>query len=396
MLRSVRILDLTWVLGGPFASYLLGQLGAEVIKVEPPSGDLARAFPPHFFEGDSAFFLSINRGKKSIALDLKNPQGREAFYDLARKCDAVMYGFAPDVPAKLGVDFASLHAINPKLCVAELIGFHDQGEYANKPSFDIIAQAMGGFMDLTGEPGGKPVRGGYQIADLAAGLYLALGLLAALFEARGSGVGKKIQTTLLDCQLALLTWQAQNFFVTSEVPRAQGSRHATLAPSEAFLCADGKYIVISASTQAHWKLLCPALGHPELASDARFIDGAARIENVDALAAALGAILRERASTHWIETIGKAGVPVGAVNNVAEALAQPLAGLRGMIEALAHPRTGAAMNFLGNPVKFDGARELGYPPALGAHTREVLREVCGYDAARIAALAEAGAIRSAQ
>ena len=168
MLAGVRILDLTWVLGGPFASYLLAQLGAEIIKVEPPSGDLARAFPPHYFEGDSAFFLSINRGKKSLALDLKNPQGRAAFYDLARKCDAVMYGFAPDVPAKLGLDFPSLHAINPKLCVAELIGFHDQGEHATKPSFDIIAQAMGGFMDLTGEAGGKPVRGGYQIADLGA------------------------------------------------------------------------------------------------------------------------------------------------------------------------------------------------------------------------------------
>lgn len=392
MLAGVRILDLTWVLGGPFASYLLAQLGAEIIKIEPPSGDLARSFPPHFFEGDSAFFLSINRGKKSIALDLKHPLGRETFYDLARNADAVMYGFAPDVPAKLGLDFASLHAINRKLCVAELIGFHDQGEYATKPSFDIIAQAMGGFMDLTGEAGGKPVRGGYQIADLAAGLYLALGLLAALFEARGTGVGKKIQTTLLDCQLALLTWQAQNYFVTGEVPRATGSRHATLAPSEAFQCSDGKYIVISASTQAHWKLLCPALGHPELGNDSRFADGTQRIANVDALAATLGAILRERPSTHWIDCIGKAGVPVGPVNNVAEALAQPLAGLREMIEPLAHPRSGATLNFLGNPVKFEGASELAYPPACGEHTRDVLREMCGYDAARIESLDRAGAI----
>jgi crotonobetainyl-CoA:carnitine CoA-transferase CaiB-like acyl-CoA transferase len=394
MLAGVRILDLTWVLGGPFASYLLAQLGAEIIKVEPPSGDLARSFPPHFFEGDSAFFLSINRGKKSIALDLKHPQGRQAFYDLARKADAVMYGFAPDVPAKLGLDFDTLHAINPKLCVAELIGFHDQGEYATKPSFDIIAQAMGGFMDLTGEPGGKPVRGGYQIADLGAGLYLALGLLAALFEARGSGVGKKIQTTLLDCQLALLTWQAQNYFVTGEVPRATGSRHATLAPSEAFLCADGKYIVVSASTQAHWPLLCKAIGRPELADDARFADPSARITNVDALAETLGAVLRQQPASHWVERIGQAGVPVGPVNNVAEALAQPLAGLRNMIEPLANPRSGAPLNFLGNPIKFGQAPNLAYPPACGAHTREVLRDVCGYDAARIEQLERAGAVKA--
>jgi CoA:oxalate CoA-transferase len=395
VLSGIRIIDATWVLGGPFASYLLAQLGAEIIKVEPPSGDLSRAFPPHFFEGDSAFFLSINRGKKSVVLDLKHALGRTAFYDLVRNADAVLYGFAPDVPAKLGIDFASLHEVNPRLCVGELIGFHDQGEYTNKPSFDIIAQAMGGFMDLTGETKGKPVRGGYQVADLSAGLYLALALLAAVFEARTTGIGKKVQTTLLDCQLALLTWQAQNYFVTGEVPRASGSRHATLAPSEAFVCADDKYIVVSASTQAHWKLFCVAIGRPELEHDVCFATPTARIGNVDALARVLGETFRTRPAAHWMKCISEAGVPVGPVNNVAEALTQPLAGLRGMVEHMAHPVTGAELKFVGNPIKFDGSKALPYPPALGAHTRSVLSEVCGYDESRISELQRAGVLQEA-
>jgi CoA:oxalate CoA-transferase len=248
---------------------------------------------------------------------------------------------------------------------------------------------------LTGEPGGKPVRGGYQVADLAAGLYLALGVLAAVIEARATGVGRKIQTTLLDCQLALLTWQAQNYFVTDEVPQASGSRHATLAPSEAFVCADDKYIVVSASTQAHWKLFCQAIGGADLEDDLRFATAAARIANVDALAQTLAETFRSRPAAHWVECIGKAGVPVGHVNNVGEALAQPLAGLRGMVEQLTHPVTGSALKFVGNPIKFDGSKALPYPPALGAHTRLVLSEVCGYDDARIDELQSAGIIQTA-
>ena len=392
MLSSLRILDLTWVLGGPFASQVLAELGAEIIKIESPDGDQSRAYPPYFFEGESAFFLSINRGKKSVAINLKSIQGREVFHDLVRQCDVVMYGFAPDVPARLGIDFAALEKINPRIVVGQLIGLHDAPPYATQPSFDTIAQALGGVMSITGEVDGKPNRVGYQVADLAAGLYLANGILAAVIHALKTGVGKKIQVSLLDCQLAMLTWQAQNYFVSGDVPRATGTRHATLAPSEAFCCKDGKFVAISAATEQFWQPLCKAINAPHLASDPRFSNGESRIKNVAALAQELASIFSHFNSADAVECLVRARVPVGAVNDVADALAQPVAILRDMVQTLPHPVSGAAMKFLGNPFKYDGAEPLSYPPKLGAHTAEILTALCGYDAATLKNLHAQGAI----
>ncbi len=392
MLSSIRVLDLTWVLGGPFASQVLAELGAEIIKIESLDGDQSRAYPPYYFEGDSAFFLSINRGKKSVVINLKSAQGREVFYDLVRKSDVVMYGFAPDVPARLGIDFAALEKINPRIVVGQLIGLHDEPPYATQPSFDTIAQALGGIMSITGEPAGKPNRVGYQVADLAAGLYLANGILAGLIHALKSGTGKKIQISLLDCQLAMLTWQAQNYFVSGDIPQATGTRHATLAPSEAFRCADHKYVAISASTEQFWQPLCKAIDAPELAADARFITGELRIKNVEALAQQLAAIFARFSANDAVDRLQRARVPVGAVNNVADALAQPLALIRQMVQSLPHPMSGAMLNFLGNPFKYDGAEPLSYPPKLGAHTAEILSELCGYDANTLQNLHTQGAI----
>lgn len=392
MLSSLRILDLTWVLGGPFASQVLAELGAEIIKIESPDGDQSRAYPPYYFEGESAFFLSINRGKKSVAINLKSIRGREVFHDLVRQCDVVMYGFAPDVPARLGIDFAALEKINPRIVVGQLIGLHDAPPYATQPSFDTIAQALGGVMSITGEVEGKPNRVGYQVADLAAGLYLANGILAAVIHALKTGVGKKIQVSLLDCQLAMLTWQAQNYFVSGEVPRATGTRHATLAPSEAFCCKDGKFVAISAATEQFWQPLCKAIHAPHLASDPRFSSGELRIKNVAALAQELASIFSHLNSADAVECLVRARVPVGAVNDVADALAQPVAILRDMVQTLPHPVSGAAMKFLGNPFKYDGAEPLSYPPQLGAHTAEILTVLCGYDAATLKNLHTQGAI----
>ena len=392
MLDGVRILDLGWVLGGPFAGQTLAQLGAEVIKIESLEGDLARRFPPYFFEGDSAFYLSVNRGKSAIALDLKQADGRAVFADLVRRSDAVIYGFAPDVPPRLGLDFATLSRINPRICVGALIGLHDAPPYDAAPSFDTIAQALAGVMTITGEKDGPPARVGYQVADLVGGLYLALAVVGALVKAGRAGQGSYAQISLLDGQLAMLTWQAQNYFVSGEVPRALGSRHATIAPSEAFRCADGRWIVITAATDRFWLPLCQAIGRPDLAGDPRFIDAAARTANVAALSGELGRAFLQRGADDWAERLFAARVPAGKANAVDEALAQPLADLRHMVETVARPGSGSPMRFLGNPIKFAGSRPLSYPPALGQDTRRLLHGLCGYDHARIDALVAAGSV----
>lgn len=392
MLEGVKILDLSHVLGGPFAGQLLAQLGAEVYKVESPEGDYSRTVPPHWFEGDSSFFLSCNRGKKSIVVDLKHPEGKQALYDLVRAADAVIYGFAPDVPRRLGIDFDSLAKINPRIVVGELIGLHDQEPYLKAPSFDLIVQAISGFMSLTGDKGGTPARAGYQIADLAGGLYLALGTLGALFKALKSGKGTKVQVSLLDCQLAMLTWQAQNYFISGEVPRANGSRHPMIAPSEVFKCADGEWLAVSPTGEGFWRDFCSALGKPELATDARFATPTARIANVEVLSAELSRLLAAKPGQQWEDEFFAARVPAGKVKDVSEAVTQPLAALRAMIDEVPNPATGHLMRMLGSAFKFEGAPRLAYPPRLGAHTFEVLASLCAYPQDKLQKLAAAGAV----
>ena len=390
-LDGVRVLDLTWVLGGPFAGQLLAQLGADVIKVEPPGGDMARSVAPVFHDGESSFFLSVNRGKRGIALDLKSPRGYAVLTDLVRASDAVIYGYRPDVPAKLGIDPARLRQINPRICVGQIVGLHDDAEHAAQPAFDLVVQALGGFMSLTGEKDGPPVRAGYQIADLAGGLYLALGTLGALFRAARTGRGRDVQISLLDCQLALLTWQAQNYLISGVIPAANGSRHHMIAPSEAFRCADDRHLVISPTGDRFWARFCAAVGRPDLAGDARFRTGADRIANVSALAGELGELFASAEVPQWVARLTAAGVPAAPVLNVAEALDQPVARLRHMVETVTDAFTQATLPMVGNPFTTDGP-PLGFPPRFAEHTRPVLAEVCGYSDQTIDDLADAAAI----
>jgi crotonobetainyl-CoA:carnitine CoA-transferase CaiB-like acyl-CoA transferase len=385
MLADFRVLDLTWVLGGPFAGQLLAQLGAEVIKVEPLEGDLSRRVSSHSTEldGDSGFFLSVNRGKSSIALDLKKPEGRAVMHDLARNADAVIYGFAPAVPARLGLDRASLHAVNPKLTIAQLIGLHDQPPYADAPAFDLVVQAMAGVMSITGERDGAPVRVGYQVADLVGGLYLALGCVGGMLKSLKSGKGECVQISLLDCQLAMLTWQAQNYFISGEQPFANGARHPVIAPSDIYRCADGKFMAISPTGQEFWKTFCAAIGRSDLADDPRFDHPKSRIKNVAALTDVLRQVFLARTSGEWAAHLFAARVPAAPVNGIAEAVSQPLSILRKMVEEVEHPRGAGMIQLLGNPFKYPSATPLSYPPARGGETREVLARVCGYDAAAI-------------
>lgn len=391
MLDGFRILDLTWVLGGPYATFLLAQLGADVIKVETAAGDMSRKIPPHYVDGESTFFLSVNRGKRSLALDLKHAQGAETFRDLVRHADAVLYNMTPSAPRRLGIDHASLLKVNPKICVGEMIGLHDDGEWANVPAFDLAIQALGGVMSITGEPDGKPVRVGYQIADLAGGLYLALGTVAALMKALRVGEGQHVQVSLLDCQIALLTWQAQNYLVSGDVPERLGSRHPMIAPSDGFQGADGAHFVVSPS-DIFWRPFCESIGRGDLVDDPRFATAAARIAHVTALADELQGTFSGKPAAEWMAMMTRDRIPAAMVNSVAQALAEPVVGLRHMLETVVDPATGTAVQFLGNAFKFAGAKPLTYPPRVGEHTAEVLRDVCGYDRARIDALARAGAV----
>lgn len=386
MLQSVRVLDLTWVLGGPFGGQLLAQLGAEVIKVEPVSGDPAREIPPHYVGGLSSFFLSVNRGKKSIALDLKSEAGLTAFYDLVRQCDAVLYGFAPDVPRRLGIDYERLREINPAIVVGELIGIHDDAAYRRAPAYDLVVQALSGVMSITGAPDDEPARVGYQIADLAGGLYLALGVAGALYSAGTTGRGEKVQVSLLDAQLGLLTWQAQNYFISGDEPRALGSRSPNIAPSETFRCRDGRYLAVSPTGTSYWRAFCRAIGSPELADDPRFRDRYSRLTNVEQLAEILRPIFSTRDAADWAKHFFDLRIPAAPVFTVPEALDQESARLRAMVERVEDPESGEPVRLLGNPIKYADAQQLRYPPRHGADTADVLAQLCGYSAERIGAV----------
>lgn len=388
MLQSVRVLDLTWVLGGPFGGQLLAQLGAEVIKVEPPEGDPAREIPPYYVDDLSSFFLSVNRGKKSIVLDLKSDDGSAAFYDLVRESHAVIYGFAPDVPERLGIDYEKLREINPAIVVGEIIGIHDQGPFKRAPAYDLVVQAMGGVMSITGSENGEPSRVGYQIADLAGGMYLALGVAGALYSAGKTGQGEKVQVSLLDAQLGLLTWQAQNYFISGITPRAHGSRSPNIAPSEAFRCADGRYIAVSPTGASYWRAFCKAVGKPELADDPRFADRYSRLTNVEELAEILRPIFAGRDAESWRQHFFDLRIPASPVLTVPEALAQESALARAMVEDVQDPVSGERVKVLGNPIKYAAAHELRYPPRHGEDTAAVLTELCGYAPERVAGFVE--------
>jgi crotonobetainyl-CoA:carnitine CoA-transferase CaiB-like acyl-CoA transferase len=390
MLSSFRVLDLTWVLGGPFAGQLLSQLGAEVIKVEPLEGDLSRQVSRHGseFHGDSGFFLSVNRGKNSIALNLKTDKGKEILHDLVRKSDAIIYGFAPSVPKKLGLDEETLHKINPKIAIGQLIGLHDEPPYSEAPAFDLVIQALSGVMSITGEKNGAPVRVGYQIADLAGGLYLALACVGAMLKSLKTGVGETVQISLLDCQLALLTWQAQNFFVSGEVPFANGARHPVIAPSDIYPCLDGNFIAISPTGQDFWRMFCNAIDRSDLIDDERFKLPKSRVENVQALTEILSEKFSKQTSDFWEKSLFEQRIPSAKINNVGQALTQPLSKLRNMVEEVNHPTHADKINFLGNPFKYTKSKKLNYPPALGGETRNILCRVCGYSELKITELLE--------
>jgi formyl-CoA transferase/CoA:oxalate CoA-transferase len=386
LLDGVQVLDLTRMLAGPYGALLLADLGAEVIKVEEPrGGDPVRAMGPPFVKGESAYFISINRNKKSLTLDLTASRGREVFLRLVRQADVVLDNFRPGILERLGVDYPALRRVNPRIIACSISAFGQDGPYRSLPAFDLILQAMGGAMSITGEPNRDPVRMGVPMGDLAGGLFGAMAVAAALFQRERSGEGCYVDLSLLDCQVSLLTYVAQYFLVTGEVPGPVGSAHASAVPYQAFKTKD-IHIVIAIFTERFWSQFCNVIGRPDLVEDPRFATNRERHAHRHELIPILEAILATRTGEDWLRVLRAEGIPSGPIQTVDRVLSDPQVRHRGMVAEVEHPACGR-IPVVGNPVKiFPAAGETFQPPpALGEHTEDVLRRA-GYTAAEIESL----------
>ncbi len=395
LFEGVRVLDLSRMLAGPYGSLLLADMGAEVIKIEEPDGgDPIRAMGPPFLpDGESAYFLAINRNKKSVALDLTKDTGREVFHDLVRQADVVLENFRPGIMERLGCGYAKLWSLNQRVIVCSISAYGQEGPYRDWPAFDLALQALGGGLSLTGEPGGRPVRMGLPMGDLAGGIFGAFAVAGALFRRERTGEGAHVDLSLLDCQVSLLTYIAQYFWTDGRVPGPLGSAHASVVPYGALATRDG-HLIVAVFAEKFWSGFCRAIEHPEWERDPRFATNRDRVAQREALMPLVEAELRTRTTADWLARFQAAGVPVAPIHAVDRVLDDPQVKERGMIVEMAHPVLGT-LPTLGTPLKVDGAMGLHVepPPGLGEHTDLVLGDLLKYPAARIAELRRAGVIR---
>jgi CoA:oxalate CoA-transferase len=351
-LAGIKVLDLTRVLAGPYATLLLWELGAEIIKVEAPGhGDDTRAFPPTK-GGESVYFASINRGKRSIALNLKDVGDRAVFEALLARADVLVENFQPGTMARLGYDYASVHALHPRLVYGSISGFGQTGPLANRPAYDLIVQAMGGMMSINGPEGGDPTRVGASIGDLGAGVFGALGIVAALFDRQISGKGRHVDIAMLDVQVALLEAALVRYFATGVISRPSGSRHPVITPFDTFRTKDG-IVAIAVANEGLFQRLARALGRGDLATDPRFATLGARATHHAALKAEIEAVLAKDGAAAWIVRLAEAGIPCGPVNDMAGVAAEPQLAARTMFVTAEDPDIGE-IRMIGNPVKISG------------------------------------------
>ncbi len=403
-LAGIRVLDLTRVLAGPWASQLLADYGAEVVKIEHPTGgdDSRRWGPPWLADpsgastGESAYFLCANRGKRSVTLDLAQAEGARLVRELARDSDVLLENFKVGGLARYGLDYQALEAVNPRLIYCSITGFGQDGPDAGRPGYDAMIQAMGGLMSVTGVPDGEPGAGpqkvGVAVSDLMAGMYAATAVLAALHERVRSGAGQHIDLALLDTQLSWLANQSMNYLVTGQAPRRMGSSHPSITPYQPFASADG-FVMLAVGNDRQFASLCRAAGVPQLAADARFATSAARVAHRAELAAQLTPLMHSRTSAEWVRVLGEAQVPCGPINDIAQAFAEPQVQHRQMRLDLPHPLAGTAPG-VKNPARFSRS-DLEYrrgPPLLGEHTDEVLKERLALDDEALARLRAAGVL----
>ncbi len=392
-LQDVTILDLTWVLSGPFASMILCDLGADVIKVErPPFGDVARTLGP-YQNGWSGYFFSINRGKRSVSIDLSREEGKELLRRLAEKVDVLMENFTPGTMDRLGVGHEALKERNPGLIFASTSGFGQTGPYRDRPAVDVIVQGMGGIMSITGEPGGDPVRPGASYGDIVAGLYTAIGILTALHERARSGLGQAIDISMLDAQVSVLENAIMRYGVTGEAPQPLGTRHPSATPFQAFPTADGWLVVALAFQEGQWPVLCGLLGTVDLIDDPRYETGPKRTANHAALEPPLKDAFRRQSTAYWLVELGEAGIPCGPLNTIPDIVNDPQVKHREMIQDVTHATAGT-IPIANSPVRLSRSESgiAGPPPSMGEHTAGVLEELLGIGAEEVEALRAAGVV----
>ncbi|MDB5858275.1 MAG: CoA-transferase [Ramlibacter sp.] len=391
-LAHLKVLDVSQVMAGPFCCMLLGDMGADVIKVEPPrTGDQTRRSMGFKLKGtDSGGFLALNRNKRSIEIDLKSEAGREAFYELVKGADVLIENNRPGVAARLKIDYPTLKAINPRLVYASISGFGQTGPWSRRPGFDLIAQAMTGIMSVTGHPGMPPAKSSVPVGDLGAGLFAAYAVLSAVQGRERSGEGQYVDVSLFESALSLSIWEVAEYWGTEKVPTPIGSANRMSAPYQAFRAAD-RHFVLGAANQKLWIALCGVLGRPDLLADNRFATNSDRMRNREALVGEIEPTLATRPADDWIAALLDAGVPAAPILTYAEALVSEQAKARNMVMEMEHPVEGTIRQ-LGFPVKMQGTpQQLRHaPPLLGQHTDEIMREF-GLDADAIEALREKGA-----
>ena len=374
-LSGIKVLDLTRVLAGPYATMILSDLGADVIKIEQPEiGDESRNFGP-FKNGFSLYFMSVNRGKRSITLDLKTDRGKDIFKQLVKQSDILVENFRPGTMKKLGLDYETLAAEHPALIYAACSGFGQTGPFAEKGAYDMIIQGMGGIISITGEPDGPPVRVGTSISDITAALFTTIGILSALHNRNSTGKGQLVDVAMLDSLVAVLENAIVRYFATDEIPQPLGSRHPAITPFEAFESADG-HIIIAIGNDTLWAKFCEHVDQKNLISDPRFRTNVERTANHSELFPILSEIMRQRTTDEWIDALENIGVPCGPINTIDKVVNHPQVQARDMIAHVIHQMTGA-VEVPGLPIKLsDTPGDVDIPaPNLGEHTVEILTDV---------------------
>ncbi|MBK8617118.1 MAG: CoA transferase [Anaerolineales bacterium] len=374
-LQGIRVLDLSRVLAGPYCTMVLGDLGADVIKVEPPEGDETRGWGPPFAEGESAYYLCVNRNKRGMVINLKTDEGKKILRDLALQSDVLVENFRPGTLERFGLDFATLHELNPKLIYCSITGFGQTGSMKDKPGYDFMIQALGGLMSITGEPEGEPMKTGVAVVDLFAGQNAIIAILAALQARTLTGEGQHLDIALFDSQLGWLANVASNYLISGNLPKRHGNAHPNIVPYQSFQASDG-WFAIAVGNDRQFARLCEMLGKPELGMDEKFATNAARVQNREELIALLVSIFKTASVAEWLQKLDEAEIPCGPIQNFEQVFSMPNVQEREMLVKMNHPTIGE-LPLVGSPLKMS-ATPVTYrlpPPLMGEHTDEVLREL---------------------